>query len=154
MTLKISHLDQERIREHARETYPHECCGALVGIVNDGQEKVVKEVVRFQNSYTQELAAGLDIEENGRGTLNRYVIDPKDIFLTEKQARSKSMSVIGFYHSHPDSPAVPSKYDLRVASAGYCYVIVSVPQGSPQELRCWETDLARSEFEPEEIQGD
>ncbi|MFI5173472.1 MAG: Mov34/MPN/PAD-1 family protein [Terriglobia bacterium] len=149
MTLKVTSEQVKRIKEHARNTYPNECCGALVGFTSGDGEKEVKEVVQLPNSYEKEMAAALGIDENERGRRNRYVIDPRHLFETEKQARSKSMSIIGFYHSHPDHPAAPSRYDLHVASSGYSYVIVSVKQGQPGEITCWQTDEARERFESE-----
>jgi proteasome lid subunit RPN8/RPN11 len=151
MTLKLSSTNLDRIKQHACEMYPEECCGALVGIADGDGAKEVKEVVRLRNSYSREIAADLGIDENDRGMRNRYVIDPKDLFATEKQARAKSMSIIGFYHSHPDHPAAPSKHDLRVAGAGYSYLIVSVDQGTAKEATCWQTDLTRQRFEPESM---
>ncbi len=151
MTLRISRIHLDEIRRHGAAAYPHECCGALVGISSDGGEKTVHEVVRLPNSYSREVADDLGLLENERGTHNRYIIDPKDLFRTEKEARAKSMSIIGFYHSHPDAPAVPSKYDLRVAGAGYSYVIVSVEQGEAGRVACWQTDAAREKFESEEL---
>lgn len=153
MTLKLTpeHIDQ--IKQHGHDTYPDECCGALVGTLSEQGDKEVREVVRLKNSYNREMAADLGLIENERGMRNRYVIDPKDLFQTERDARAKSLSIIGFYHSHPDHPAAPSKYDLRVASAGYSYVIVSVSKGAPQEITCWQTDSSRERFEPESMVG-
>ncbi|MBZ5554087.1 MAG: M67 family metallopeptidase [Acidobacteriia bacterium] len=151
MTLKVKAEQLEGIRQHARETYPNECCGALVGLADGNGDKEVREIVRLPNSFERETAAALGIDEDERGLRNRYVIDPRDLFETEKRARSRSLSIIGFYHSHPDHPAAPSKYDLRVASSGYSYVIVSVDQGQPKEVTCWETDVARERFESERL---
>lgn len=149
MTLIVTSQQLQHIREHAGDTYPEECCGALVGIADEEGKKEVREVVRLPNSYDPETAASLGIEENERGLRNRYVIDPRHLFETEKQARAKTMSIIGFYHSHPDHPAAPSKYDLRVASSGYSYVIVSVDRGTPKEITCWQTGSSCEQFEPE-----
>jgi proteasome lid subunit RPN8/RPN11 len=151
MTLKVKSEQIESIKQHARETYPNECCGALVGLADRNGDKEVREVVRLPNSFERETAAALGIDENERGQRNRYVIDPRHLFETEKQARSRSLSIIGFYHSHPDHPAAPSRYDLHVASSGYSYVIVSVEQGQPKEVTCWETDVAREKFESERL---
>ncbi|MDD5543211.1 MAG: M67 family metallopeptidase [Acidobacteriia bacterium] len=152
MTLRLTRQAISEIKAHGRETYPHECCGALVGTLEETGRKIVHEVVRLPNSYTTEVAVDLGILENERGTLNRYIIDPKDLYQTEKEARAQGWSIVGFYHSHPDHPAVPSKYDLGVASSGYSYVIVSVPQGIPAELRSWQTDAPREEFLPEVVE--
>ena len=151
MTLKLSAVEMDDIKRHGRETYPDECCGALVGRVDDHGDKEVKKVVRLRNTFTKDIAQDLGLIENERGTRNRYVIDPKDLFTTEREARAQSMSIIGFYHSHPDHPAAPSKYDLHVASTGYSYVIVSIERGDPGKVTCWQTDSMRTRFDPEEI---
>jgi len=152
LTLRITDDAIQRIKAHGRDTYPNECCGALVGTTDEDGRKMAKEVVRLPNSYSPEAAVDLGIVENERGTLNRYVIDPKDLFRTEKDARAKGWSIVGFYHSHPDHPAVPSKYDLRVASSGYSYVIVSVVDGDPRDVQSWEADDSRTQFLPEPIE--
>lgn len=152
MTLRLTPDAILELKAHGREAYPHECCGALVGTWETNGRKIVHEVVRLANSYTPDAAVDLGLLENERGTLNRYIIDPKDLFQTEKRARARGWSIVGFYHSHPDHPAVPSKYDLGVASSGYSYVIVSVPQGIPAELRSWQTDVPREKFLPEAVE--
>ncbi len=147
MILVLNQENLERIKLHASETYPDECCGALVGITNGNGDWEVKEVVRLQNRYDLETAVALGIDDNERGMRNRYIIDPKDLFQTEKAARAKSMSIVGFYHSHPDHPAAPSSYDLQMASEGYSYVIISVDPGGARDVTCWQTDSARNKFE-------
>jgi proteasome lid subunit RPN8/RPN11 len=64
---------------------------------------------------------------------------------------SKGLDIVGFYHSHPDEPAVPSGYDLDHAWPVYSYIVVSVQHGSAQDLRSWEMESDRSRFNPEEI---
>lgn len=146
MKLLLTQDNLERIKLHASETYPDECCGALVGISTANGDWEVKEVVRLQNQFDRETAVALGIDDNEQGMRNRYIIDPKDLFQTEKAARAKSMTIVGFYHSHPDHPAVPSSYDLRMASEGYSYLIVSVDQSEARDVTCWQTDAARNRF--------
>jgi proteasome lid subunit RPN8/RPN11 len=69
----------------------------------------------------------------------------------ERYAREKGLDVIGFYHSHPDSPAVPSQYDLDHAWPTYSYIIVSVKSNGAEDLRSWEMEADRSRFNTEEI---
>ena len=69
----------------------------------------------------------------------------------DKAARADGLGVVGFYHSHPDAPARPSEFDREHAWVGYCYVIVSVVNGQPQEMRNWKLTDDGSRFDEDEI---
>jgi len=69
----------------------------------------------------------------------------------ERYARSKQLEVVGFYHSHPESPARPSQYDLDHAWPTYSYIIVSVMSQKAGDLFSWEQRTDRSMFDQEEI---
>jgi proteasome lid subunit RPN8/RPN11 len=116
--LKVSNEDWEAIRAHGEETYPHECCGVLLGTVDiDKDERVVKIVVRAGNTRLDSLH-------------NRYNIDPKELIAAQKQARQAGLDIVGFYHSHPDHPPRWSQTDLAEAHwIGCSYVITSVVKG-------------------------
>jgi proteasome lid subunit RPN8/RPN11 len=65
--------------------------------------------------------------------LRRFMLDPKDHIGSRRQARERGLAVVGFYHSHPASPAEPSATDL--AEAGYAdhlYLIVSLAADAPE----------------------
>ena len=96
------------IRAHGQETYPHECCGALLG--RDGQ---VSALVALPNT-TEE------------GPRRRFLVRPTDYREAERRAAELGAELLGFYHSHPDHPARPSQYDLDHAWPTFAYVIVSV----------------------------
>ena len=82
---------------------------------------------------------------------NRFLIQPEELMRGEKYARSKDLDVVGFYHSHPESPAVPSQYDLEHAWPTYSYIIVSVMKQKAGDLFSWEQQPDRSKFDREEI---
>ena len=103
----ISGVD-EAIRRHGQETYPHECCGALVG--RDGR---VDAIVALPNTTDE-------------GPRRRFMVRPSDYQLAERRATELGGELIGFYHSHPDHPARPSQYDLDHAWPTFAYVIVAV----------------------------
>jgi proteasome lid subunit RPN8/RPN11 len=106
------------IRAHGEETYPHECCGALLGqhSVQDGLWTVV-ESVRAGNTRTDSAH-------------NRYHIAPIELVKIQREARQKGLDIAGFYHSHPDHPAQWSQTDFAEAHwLGCCYVITEVAQG-------------------------
>jgi proteasome lid subunit RPN8/RPN11 len=116
--LKISKDDWEAVRAHGEETYPHECCGILLGGMDiDKNEREVKIVVRAGNTRLDALH-------------NRYNIDPKELIAAQKQARQAGLDIVGFYHSHPDHPPRWSQTDLAEAHwIGCSYVITSVVNG-------------------------
>jgi proteasome lid subunit RPN8/RPN11 len=106
--LAISAWVDEAIRRHGEETYPHECCGALVG-----RGDAVTDTVALPNT-TEE------------GPRRRFLVRPSDYRLAEQRATELGGELLGFYHSHPDHPAKPSQYDLDHAWPTFAYIIVSV----------------------------
>lgn len=114
--LKIDKSNYESLRRHGEETYPHECCGVLLGQM-DGETRVVTSVARCENTRTD-------------SPQNRYHIDPKDLVRIQREGRKRGEDIIGFYHSHPDHPAKWSATDLAEAHwFGCSYVITSVENG-------------------------
>ncbi|HEY1802245.1 MAG TPA: M67 family metallopeptidase [Terriglobales bacterium] len=114
--LKIGKSHYEAIRRHGEETYPHECCGVLLGQMED-DGRVVTSTARAGNTRTDSAH-------------NRYSIDPKELVRIQRQARERSEDIVGFYHSHPDHPAQWSQTDLAEAHwFGCSYVITSVEKG-------------------------
>lgn len=117
------------IQAHGRETYPHECCGALLG---DGDRIVATHPL--PNVTTE-------------GPRRRFRIDDKDYLASERQASARGLSLLGFYHSHPDHPAVPSQYDLDHAWPTFVYPIVSIVDGQAVALRAWRLREDRTAFD-------
>jgi proteasome lid subunit RPN8/RPN11 len=129
----------EQIRRHGVRDYPHECCGLLIGRFDGAGDKVVGETYAISNAREEEAKR------------NRFLIRPEELLQGELYAREKRLEVVGFYHSHPDSPAVPSQYDLEHAWPTYSYIIVSVSKGESGDFRSWEQLPDRSRFDEEEI---
>ena len=132
--------DQQRsgMRAHGERDYPFECCGLMLGRFEDGRKRVL-EMYPISNAR----------EENAKR--NRFLIRPEELMRGEKYAREKSLDVVGFYHSHPDDRAVPSRYDLEHAWPTYSYIVVSVQNGHANDLRSWEMEDDRSRFNEERI---
>jgi proteasome lid subunit RPN8/RPN11 len=123
--LKIGRNQYDSLRRHGEETYPHECCGALLGQV-DGDERVVTSVVRCGNTRTD-------------SPQNRYHIDPKELIRIQREGRARGEDIVGFYHSHPDHPARWSQTDLAEAHwFGCSYVITSVEKGKAATTNSFE----------------
>jgi len=114
--LRIQFSDYESLRRHGEQTYPHECCGVLLGRLVDGVNEVV-EIVSAGNTRTDSAH-------------NRYQIAPVELIRIQRQARGKSLDIVGFYHSHPDHPAQWSATDIAEAHwLGCSYVITRVAHG-------------------------
>lgn len=139
MPIKIGAGDVGHIHAHARETYPEECAGAIVGM-DTGEMKVVVDVWRADNTHEEERS-------------RRFLIEPLQIKKFEEMAAERDMDLLGFYHSHPDHPAVPSEYDREHAWPYYSYVIASVSGENVEEMRCWVLEDDRSGYREEPIVG-
>ncbi|MBE7413963.1 MAG: M67 family metallopeptidase [Deltaproteobacteria bacterium] len=82
---------------------------------------------------------------------DRYIIDPKELNLIDKIARSQGMDVMGFYHSHPDHPDKPSETDREWGQPGYSYFIISVKGGKDVSVRSWMIEDEKGPFKEESI---
>lgn len=127
------------ITAHAERDYPHECGGMLIGRFEEGK-KSVAETFPLENAR----------EEEARH--NRVLILPKDVLRAERYAREKQLDVVGYYHSHPESPAVPSQYDLDHALPVWSYIIASVIESKVVDVRSWVMENDRSKFNEEQIE--
>jgi proteasome lid subunit RPN8/RPN11 len=142
-TLWISRHLAEKVRQHGAETYPHECCGALLGRVFEEESQTpVREVLGLFPLVNRR-------EDSPR---NRFSVSADDVRDAEKAARKQKLDVVGWYHSHPDHPARPSEYDRDHAWPWYSYIIVRVYRGAPEEMTSWRLNDDRLEFSPENIE--
>lgn len=153
MSLQLTQQHLEVIQRHGEGDYPSECCGVLLGKA-EGSEKEVHDVVPLKNlrhdpARAQELLPVDDL--NQETDRNRFLVDPLEQMRVEKDARARSLEVLGYYHSHPDHPARPSQYDREHAWPWYAYVILSVERGVAKDLTCWVLAEDRSNFEADEV---
>jgi len=129
--IKLSQSDYASLRQHGEETYPHECCGVLLGQFGDNGLKTVSRIARCGNTRDD-------------SPHNRYHIDPKELIRIQREGRERDEDIVGFYHSHPDHPAQWSVTDLAEAHWYECsYVITSVEKGTAAVTNSFE--LAGSE---------
>jgi proteasome lid subunit RPN8/RPN11 len=140
----------ERIRQHGVETYPYECCGALLGRDNDLPEESGSETRDAMFSRCVRSLFPL-VNRRDDSPRNRFSVTPDDVLEAEKAARAEGLEVIGWYHSHPDHPARPSDYDRDHAWPWYSYIIVSVHAGVPQDMTSWRLKDDRSGYLEEKI---
>jgi proteasome lid subunit RPN8/RPN11 len=144
MSIEISTQQLKIIYSHAESIYPEECCGILLGKLNRDWHKVVMEVIPTINAWEPSS------DEISRTKHSRYIIPSQEIFQAQKRAESSQLEIIGFFHSHPDTVAVPSECDREQAWEIYSYPIVSVIQGKVQSIASWRLDDNRI-FQAEEI---
>ena len=121
---------------HARETYPNECCGAMLGVVGD--EKTVRLSMRLENAFAGAQAA-------------RYELRPEDLLAADKAARERNLDLIGIYHSHPDCDAYFSKTDLQNSCPWYSFVVLSIQKGEFHHANSWLPNFEQTEAAKEEL---
>ena len=131
--LTIRAAAEAGIRRHGRDAYPHACCGALIG--RGGQ---VNEALALPNATAE-------------GPRRRFLVRPVDYRAAERRATEQEGELLGFYHSHPDGLARPSRYDLDHAWPAFAYVIVAVANGEPGRLTSWRLRDDRSRFDEEAV---
>jgi proteasome lid subunit RPN8/RPN11 len=141
--LLISAHLAEKIRSHGSETYPHECCGALLG--RDAEIETPDAVREVLDLFPL-------VNRRDDSPRNRFSVTAQDVLAADRAAQQQGLEVIGWYHSHPDHPARPSQYDRDHAWPWYSYVIVSVQNGAPQDMTSWRLNDDRQEFSPEGIE--
>src|SRR6202163_1079071 len=141
--LNLSQSDYQPLRRHGEETYPHECCGVLLGRFEDDGSKTVSRIARCGNTR----------EDSPH---NRYHIDLKELIRIQREGRERGEDIVGFYHSHPDHPARWSPTDLAEAHwFGCSYVITSVDKGVATITNSFEltgTDEADKKFVDEKTE--
>lgn len=125
----------EQINAHVEKAYPEEGAGFLIG-----ESDAVKEILALPNSR----------EDGARH--NRFLFTPEDYLQAELKADELGLSLIGVFHSHPDSPNIPSEYDREWAQPFFSYIITRVDHGKAVNSRSWRLLEDRSNYEEEEIE--
>ena len=124
------------IRREGERAYPAECCGVLAGRPGEN-----REVIRF-----------MPVVNRRTDDPHRYLISPDDLRRAEAEVREAGLEVLGFYHSHPDHPAVPSAFDAEHAWPWYSYIIVRVDRGRAAEVSSWQLMDDRSAMSLESVE--
>lgn len=150
----------DEMRDHARSGYPYEIVGVLAGTWGD--DKHVTRLFRGTNQFTvaeeaddltsaATLREGLEVDGTAA---NRYFMTAVEMQAIDEACRAERLDILGFYHTHPDHPAIPSATDLRFAQEtlpGYSYVIMAVEKGEPAATTCWTLSDDETRFEQEQI---
>jgi proteasome lid subunit RPN8/RPN11 len=137
MTIRIESEPWAAMVSHARQTYPHECCGAMLGSI-DGGGKTVRVAMPLENAFDGAQAA-------------RYELRPGDLLAADQAARARHMDLIGIYHSHPDCDAYFSKTDLQNSCPWYSFVVLSIRKGEFHHAASYLPNFERTEAAKEEL---
>ena len=121
---------------HAERTYPHECCGAMLGHI--GSNKEVVEAVPLENAFAGERKA-------------RYELRPEDLLEADRAARARGLDLIGVFHSHPDCDAYFSETDLKHSCPWYSFVVLSVYNGVFDHAKSFLPDADQTRADEEEL---
>jgi proteasome lid subunit RPN8/RPN11 len=127
---------RDAIAQQAQAEYPEECCGLMLGRLDDDR-KVVEQLLPLSNARESEARR------------NRYLIGPAEMLRGERQARALGLDIVGIYHSHPDVASVPSQFDLDHAWPTYSYVIVTSTATAAGPMRSWVLRDDRTAFDEE-----
>jgi proteasome lid subunit RPN8/RPN11 len=127
----------QRMVAHARASYPNECCGAMLGVL-EGDRKIVRESLALENAYEGAQRA-------------RYELRPRDLLRAEREARERKLDLIGIYHSHPDCDAYFSETDLKNSCPWYSFVVLSIRGGAFDHANSWLPDAEQTKAEREEL---
>jgi proteasome lid subunit RPN8/RPN11 len=129
---------QTRIFQHLESSYPNEGGGFLLGTV-DGDTISIADTVQVENIFEKEEQ------------YHRYAMTPQDWARLEDQVDARGLTLVGYYHSHPDSPAIPSIYDRDHALPNFTYIITQVQGGKAVDMRVWRLREDRSQFDADTL---
>jgi proteasome lid subunit RPN8/RPN11 len=125
-----------QMQAHAREAYPEECCGILIGRASDPSAesvRVIRGLERTRNEFRGERR-------------RRFLIPPEELRDVERRLEPSGLAVVGFYHSHPDHPAKPSQFDQEHAWPWYSYLVLAVTARDIPATGAFELDPDSSTF--------
>ena len=142
----------EAIREHGRESYRDEACGAMYGRVIGALVPLVP-LVPLVKAATRKMSCAL-LRSKTRAKKNAIADSssrPKRTGTPRPRPREASsrFGVLSF----PSRPsAYPSAYDLEHAFPFFSYVILSVENAEPKTMRSFVLANDRKEFLEEKVE--
>ena len=131
--LHVTRTLRDQIFEQLQQNYPNEGGGFLLGN-NTATQTALQSVRPVQNTFATEEQ------------FHRYAMQPLDWAKLEDEADAQGLTLVGYYHSHPDHPAIPSEFDRVHALPNFRYLITSVLQGRATEMRAWQLSEDRTHF--------
>ncbi len=140
------------LAEHARESYPAECCGL---VLRRDREEVVRRVRNIQD----ELHAR-DPMRYPRTSRIAYYMDGKALLSVLNEVDREGWRVAAFYHSHPDHAAYFSQEDTERALfdgeptyPDTAYLVVALDAVAVRQVKAFRWDAAAREFVEAPIPG-
>jgi proteasome lid subunit RPN8/RPN11 len=135
--IEIEKQPWRQMVEHARATYPNECCGAMLGTTGDSRKRVI---------------VSMPLENASAGPQGaRYELRPEDLLKADREARRQNMDLVGIYHSHPDCGAYFSETDLKNSCPWYSFVVLSIQKGEFDHANSWLPNAEQTAAEKEEL---
>jgi proteasome lid subunit RPN8/RPN11 len=134
MAIKLTQQLQQRIFQQMEGTFPNEGGGFLLG-TKQGDDTLIADVIQVENVF--------ETEEQ----YHRYAMTPQNWMKMEDEADARGLTLVGYYHSHPNHVAIPSEFDREHALPNFVYIITSVMQGKAIEMLVWELTHDRSRFD-------
>ncbi len=138
MAILLAKALQARIFEQMEATYPNEGGGFLLGGTQD-TDVHIEDIIQIENVFEE------------AEQYHRYAMTPQDWARLEDEADARGLSLVGYYHSHPDSPAIPSIYDRDHALPNFVYIITSVQAGQAVDMRVWRLRGDRTQFDDDTL---
>ena len=146
--MAITELDLKEIFAHAKEGYPDEVCGVVIGKPGDPKRNAVHRCANLANQYHQE-----DPVRFPRDARTAYIMDPKGLLRIQAEADAAGLDFIVFYHSHTDHDAYFSKTDRDLALfngeplwPGAQYLVVSVRNWIIEDFKIFIWDSLIKDF--------
>ena len=135
--LKIEAQSWAAMVEHGRACFPKECCGIMLGTA-DEPRRVCTVAIPCRNAYEGDQK-------------DRFQLDPKDQLAADRRARAEGLSVIGFFHSHPNEDAYFSATDLKNSWPWYSNVVISIRNGEFSHAKAFIANDDQTAANPEEL---
>lgn len=108
---------QDEILAHARDCLPDEACGLLVGRAREVE--VFRPVTNIDSSP------------------RTYTLSPEEHFRVLRESEREGREIVGAFHSHPDSAAIPSPTDVVLAQEPDWVWLIAGPVTRAPTLRAW-----------------
>ena len=142
IVLKLKESDYQKIVEYCKNTLPNEACGLLAGTVeNEKTTTISNSSANCGIAYLKTIIKTITkvyLLSNMDASSSHYSMNPEEQLKAVKDARKCGAEIIGSFHSHPNSPAIPSTEDKRLAyNPDMEYLILSLQQPNCPILRAF-----------------